>query len=89
MLIAEKKRNYFETRLTENIGKSKEIWKTLKALGLPNKISKATINALKDDNVVKYDLKSISKVFQRSLPIWQKHCYKSFHLPQNNMVLIP
>ena len=85
-LIAERKRNYFETKLTENIGK--ELWKTLKALGLPNKVSIATINALKDDKVVKYDPKSISKVFKRSLPIWQKHCYKSFHLPQTNMVLI-
>ena len=35
-LIAEKKRNYFETKLTKNIGKPKELWKTLKALGLPN-----------------------------------------------------
>ena len=56
-LIAEEKRNYFETKLTENIGKRKELWKTLKALGLPNKVSIATINVLKDDKVVKYDLK--------------------------------
>ena len=56
-LIAEEKRNYFETKLTENIGKRKELWKTLKALGLPNKVSIATINALKDDKVVKYDPK--------------------------------
>ena len=31
-IIGEKKRNYFETKLTENIGKPKELWKTLKAL---------------------------------------------------------
>ena len=59
-LIAEKKRNYFETKLTENIGKPKELWKTLKALGLPNKVSIATINALEDDKAVKYDPKTIS-----------------------------
>ena len=63
-LIAEKERNYFETKLTKNIGKPKELWKTLKTLGLPNKVSIATINALKDDKVVKHDPKSISKVFQ-------------------------
>ena len=63
-LIAEKERNYFETKLTKNIGKPKDTWKTLKALGLPKKVSIATINALKDDKVVKYDPKSISKVFQ-------------------------
>ena len=31
-LIAEKTRNYFEKKLTENIGKSKKLWKTLKHL---------------------------------------------------------
>ena len=51
-------------KLNENIGKPKELWKTLKPLGLPNKISIATKNALKDDKVVKYHPKSISKVFQ-------------------------
>ena len=62
-LFAEKKRNYFETKLTENIGKPKELWKSLKALRLPNKVSIATINALKVVKVVKYDPKS-KKVFQ-------------------------
>ena len=56
-LIVEEKRNYFETKLTENIDKRKELWKTVKALGLSNKVSIATINALKDDKVVKYDPK--------------------------------
>ena len=62
-LIAEKKTNYFETKLTV-FGKPKELRKTLKALGLPNKVSIATVNALKEDKVVNYDPKSISKVFQ-------------------------
>ena len=31
-LIAKKKRIYFEAKLNENIGKPKELWKTLKAL---------------------------------------------------------
>ena len=43
----------------QNIGKPKELWKTLKALGLPNKVSIATINAPKDDKVVKY----VPKIF--------------------------
>ena len=56
-LIAERKRNYFETKLTENIGKLRELWKTLKALGFPNEVSIATINAPKDNKVIKYDPK--------------------------------
>ena len=53
-----------ETTLKRNIDKPKELWKTLKALGLPNKVSMATRNAVKEDNVVKYESKSISEVFQ-------------------------
>ena len=82
-LIAEKKRNYFETKLTENIGKSKELWKTLKALGLPNKVSIATINALKDDKVVKYDPKSISKVFQTFFTNMAKTLQQKLPPPSN------
>ena len=50
--------------LPRTLAKPKELWKTLKALGLPNKVTIATINALKDNKVVKYDPKSISKIFQ-------------------------
>ena len=35
----------------------------MKALGLPKKVSIATINALKYDKAVKYDPKFISKIF--------------------------
>ena len=54
-----KKRSYFESKLTENTGKPKELWKTLKVLGLS-----FYSNSRKDDEVVKYDLKSISEVCQ-------------------------
>ena len=36
----------------------------MKTPGLPNKVSITTINALKDDKVVKYDPNLISKFFQ-------------------------
>ena len=36
-LIRLKKRNFIKLKLTENIGNSKELWKTLKKLGLPSK----------------------------------------------------
>ena len=82
-LIAEKKRNYFETKLTENIGKPKELWKTLKALGLPCEVSIATINALKKDKVVQYDRKSISKVFQRFFTNMAKTLLQKLPPPPN------
>ena len=62
--VIAKKRNYFEMKHTENIGKSKELWKNIKAFGLPNKVSMATTNAFKDNRVIKYDPKSILDVIQ-------------------------
>ena len=51
-------------KLTINIGKPKELWKTLKAPGLLNKVYIATINAFRGGKAVKYDPKSISEVVQ-------------------------
>ena len=51
-------------KLNENIGKPRKLWKTLNALELPSKVSIATINALKDHKVVKYDTNTIAKIFQ-------------------------
>ena len=36
-VIKRQKRNFIKDKLTENIGNSKELWKTFKKLGLPNK----------------------------------------------------
>ena len=43
--------NFFvENRLSDSIGKSKELWKALKSLGLPNKTSVNGTAALKVTN---------------------------------------
>ena len=36
-IIKQKKKRYFEEKFSENIAKPKELWQTLKSLGLPNK----------------------------------------------------
>ena len=51
-------------KLTENIGKPRKLWKSLRVFGLPSKASIATINALRDHEVVKYDPNTIAKIFQ-------------------------
>ena len=35
-MIFDKKRSFFEKKLSESIGKPKDLWKALKSLGLPN-----------------------------------------------------
>ena len=37
-LLKTKNRAFYREKLTENVGKPKELWKSLKLLGLPSKI---------------------------------------------------
>ena len=41
-LIKQKKIEFYNAKLTESIGKPKELWKALKNLGLPSKKSSST-----------------------------------------------
>ena len=54
-----KKRSFFENRLSESIGKPKDLWKTLKSLGLPHKFSSCKVSALKINNTVEHDGNSV------------------------------
>ena len=51
-------------KLSESIGKPKDLWKALKSLGLPNKISSCEVNALKINNTVEYDANSALEGFK-------------------------
>ena len=46
-MIINKKRVFFEKKMTESIGKPKDLWKVLRSLGLPSKSSCCEVNALK------------------------------------------
>ena len=54
---------YFESKLTENIGKSKELWNCLKSLGLKFETSTSDINCLENYKSVNFDVKDIAKDF--------------------------
>ena len=54
-MIFNKKKDYFENKLNECIGKPKELWKALKSLGLPKKISSCEVSALKVNKTVQRD----------------------------------
>ncbi|MGY8822307.1 MAG: reverse transcriptase domain-containing protein, partial [Pseudomonadales bacterium] len=63
--ICGKKVNFFEDKLKQNIGKHKELWKTLKDLGLPNKKSSGSTKVClkKDNEDVCFDSKSNAEIF--------------------------
>ena len=62
-LIRTKKKWYSESKLTENIGKPKELWKSLNSLGLKFERSISNINCLENDKSANFDVKDIAKYF--------------------------
>ena len=52
-----RKKAYFESKLTQNIGKSKELWKSLKSLGLKIERSISNVNCLEMMNPLFFMLK--------------------------------
>ena len=60
-LIRKKKREFYETNLRQKINTPKELWKTLKYMGLPSKAVTASNICLKDKNrIVFNDIKNCS-----------------------------
>ena len=62
-LIVSKKQAFLEEKLSETIGKPKELWESLKSLGMPNKMVIASFNAIEENDTLTYDTCSISKIF--------------------------
>ena len=62
-IIRTKKKAYFESKLTENIGKPKELRKSLKSLGLKFERSISNIYCLENDRSANFDVKDITKDF--------------------------
>ena len=57
-LIAKKKKEFFENKLKECIGKPKGLWKDIKSLELPNKSGGCIVGALVENQIVKHGTKS-------------------------------
>ena len=62
-LIRSKKTTFFQNKLRENIGKPKELWKTLKSLGLSKRNTAASI-CLKKEGTLSFDEKENSEIFK-------------------------
>ena len=63
-MIFDKNRLFFEKKLTESIGKPKDLWKALKSLRLPNKTSSCEVSALQINNTVEHDANLILEGFK-------------------------
>ena len=63
-MIKDKKKNFFTGKLNENIGKPKELWKSLKSLGLPSKKSSCSTICLEKDGILSFDPKANAEIFK-------------------------
>ena len=61
-LIKQRKKEFYETKLTENISKPKESWKTLTTMGLPSK--KGSLTKICQDSITNFDDKKNANIFR-------------------------
>ena len=64
MKICLKKKEFYEQKLSETIGKPKELWESLKSLGMPNETVISNFNAIKENDTLTYDTRLISKILK-------------------------
>ena len=62
-MIKNKKKNFVVGKLNENIGKPKELWKSLKSLGLPSNKSSSSTICLEKDGILSFDPKANGGIF--------------------------
>ena len=63
-MIKDKKKNFVIGKLNDNIGKPKELWKSLKSLGLPSKESSSATICLEKDGILSFDPKTNAEIFK-------------------------
>ena len=61
--IATKKAGFLKKK-SQSIGTSKELWESLKCLGMPSKTLISNFNAMEDNTTLTYGTQSISPVFK-------------------------
>ena len=82
-LIRKKKREFYETNLRQKINKPRELWKTLKSMGLPSKAVTASNICLKDKNQIVFnDIKNCS-IFKNYFSILAQNLVSKLPLSPN------
>ena len=76
--IKQKRNQYFEEKLSENIAKPKELWQALKSLGLPKKKNSPSNICLQSKNSLSFDSLSIEENVKKILLLLGgKSCVKT------------
>ena len=64
-LIKDKKRKLLQEKLSENIGKPKELWKIIRKLGLPDKKAPTTSICLNTEKELTFSPRTIANTFKK------------------------
>ena len=67
-LIKKKKQNFYEINLKQKINKPKELWKTLKSMGLSSKAASASTICLKERNEIVFNDTKNCSIFKSFFP---------------------
>ena len=62
--LIRKKKEFYETNLRQKIIKPRELWKTLKSMGLPSKVVTASNISLKDKNEIVFNTAKNCSIFK-------------------------
>ena len=82
-MIKDKKKNFVIGKLNDNIGKPKELWKSLKSLGLPSKKSSSATICLEKDGILSFDPKTNAEIFKDFYSNLANNLVKKLPTPPN------
>ena len=85
-LIKGKKRNFITQKLTKNISKARELWKSLKNLGLPSKNEPSAKICLGSKEKVSFDNQENAESFKDFYENLATNLVNEFPLPTNKFV---
>ena len=63
-MIKKKQKNFVVEKVNQNIGKPKELWKSLTSLGLPSKQKSSLTICLEKDDILSFDHKVKTEIFK-------------------------
>ena len=63
-MIKDKKKKFVIGKLNDNIGKPKELWKSLKSLRLPSKANSSAMICLEKDGILSFDPETNAEIFK-------------------------
>ena len=84
-MIKNKTKNFVVGKLDENIGKPKELWRSLKSFGLPSRKSSSSTICLEKDGILSFDLEANSEIFEDFYSNLANDLVRNYHILQINV----